>query len=220
MLSEKQVRVLARLGEGLSITDTARIERVSRNTVYRWINDKPAVRAAYNRWKRVCAQSAEARLVALQDKAIDVLVDAMECGNDARLAAMLLTKMGVLKPPDMGATTCEEAQREIEAEQMAERAEVARVEAEAREALGGSGGGGDWRRGELSGRRRRKGSGGRDCRFKAHNKMPSARRFQQDVMIASSSKNAFCQEARGCRYGLAQRTRTTQRTRRGRRENW
>jgi transposase len=141
-LNEKQVAVLEKLAIGMSITDTARLVQVSRYTIYRWLNHNPVVRTAYNRWKRACEQSAESRLVAMQDTAIDIVLEALEVKRDGWLAMMLLRTLGVLKPASMRATNVEWAKQEIEAERLLAEGNLARFVEEARGREGARGGGG------------------------------------------------------------------------------
>ena len=113
-LTPKQAEMLDQLADGMSIADTARIVGVSRNTIYRWLRDDPVVRAAYNKWKLACEESARARLVALQDTAVDVLADELENKRSARIAALLLDRMGLLTRSQSGSTDPRRAAAEIE----------------------------------------------------------------------------------------------------------
>ena len=126
-LTPHQIRTLQLLANGVSITDAALDTGVSRNTIYRWLRCHPTMRAMHERWKQVCHDSAQSRLIALQDTAVEVLAEQLETKRNPRVAAMLLDKMGAMRPPEIKATTPTAAQREIELErrqrniQLAER---------------------------------------------------------------------------------------------------
>ncbi|HEY8750243.1 MAG TPA: hypothetical protein VIM11_19820 [Tepidisphaeraceae bacterium] len=133
-LTPLQATVMEKLSIGMRITDISNLLKVSRNTIYRWLKADPRVRAAYNRWKQVCAQSAETRLLAMQDTALDIVLEQLEVKRDGRLALTLLRHLGVLKPPSIQAATEEWAEREIEAERMMAEGNLTRFVEEAREA--------------------------------------------------------------------------------------
>lgn len=130
-LNWKQIGVLENLASGLSITDAARLVKVSRNTVYRWLTENEIVRAAYNRWKLLSEQSAEARLVALRETAIDVIAEQIVTKRDGRLALSLLKSLHVLKPAELGPTSPAIVKQQVDAQrienhvQSAERMEKA-----------------------------------------------------------------------------------------------
>lgn len=131
-LTPRQVRALTVLANGFGVGDAADAAGVCRGTVYRWLSSDPAVRAIYNRWKRYSVASAQTRLLALQDAAVDVLVEEVQIKQNPKLAAMLLDKMGIMRPVPLGADHLAAAKKEIEVEQrelkaaLGERAKQAR----------------------------------------------------------------------------------------------
>jgi hypothetical protein len=131
-LSDKQVIVLEKLSIAKSITDAAQAADVSRNTIYRWCNEDPVFRAAYNRLKRVCSQSVETRLLALMDLAVDIIREQLEVKRDGRLAMKLLERLNMIKPVHMQATDVESSAREIEAENLVAKARLERYVEEAK----------------------------------------------------------------------------------------
>jgi len=125
-LSPRQVLALKCLANGVSITDAALSARVGRSTVHRWITEHPAFRAAYNRWKAAVQLSAQTRLIALQDLAVEVMSEELEEKRNGRLAALILTKMGALTASPSSATDPRRAGKEIETERQCRDVELAR----------------------------------------------------------------------------------------------
>ena len=115
-LTSQQQAALDELCQGTSIPEAARIAGVSRATLYRWLATNPQVRAAHNRWKATCDESTRSRLKALQDLAVDVIVEQLDTKRNGKLAAMLLDKMGFLAPNPPGAPDSRRAQLEIDLE--------------------------------------------------------------------------------------------------------
>jgi len=100
---------------------------VSRATVYRWLTEHAAFRAAYNRWKAAAELSARSRMVGLQELAIEVVTEEREEKRNGRLAALLLSKMGTLNPTPTGATEEWRAAKEIETDRLRRHIEIARA---------------------------------------------------------------------------------------------
>ena len=115
-LTRQQVVALEELANGMSVTDAAEVAGVSRATLYRWLARDPVVRAAYNRWKAACDESARSRLKALQDLAVDVVTEELDKKRNGRIAAMLLDRMGFLAPAPAGARDSRRAKLEIDLE--------------------------------------------------------------------------------------------------------
>jgi hypothetical protein len=126
-LSIKQITALKCLANGESIQDAALTAHVTRTTVWRWMTNHPAFRAAYNRWKAAADLSARSRLVALQDLAVEVVTEELADKRNGRLAAMILSKMGTLTPTPTGATEERRAAKEIETEQRKRDIDMARA---------------------------------------------------------------------------------------------
>ena len=129
-ISPQQVRALQVLANGMSVVDAANAARVSRTTVYRWLNRDPRVRALHNRWKLTAVESAANRLLALQDIAVEVIGEQIEVNRNGWIALRVLERLGALRPPRIGAASVAGARREIELEDRARELEFARRENE------------------------------------------------------------------------------------------
>jgi len=125
-LKDKQKHALERLAEGFGVHEVAGMVGVARSTVYRWLTQDANVRAAYNRWKLASAESARARLVAVQDIAAQVVAERIENDRDHHLAARVLERMGVLSPAPVSAADSARAAREIELERRQKNVELGR----------------------------------------------------------------------------------------------
>ena len=125
-LTARQVLALKCLMNGVSITDAAITAKVGRTTIHRWITEHPGFRAAYNRWVATTQLSTQSRLIAMQDLAVEVMCEELETKRNGRIAAMLLTKMGVLSPQTPGAIEPKRAGKEIEVERQRRDVALAR----------------------------------------------------------------------------------------------
>jgi hypothetical protein len=97
-LPQTQEAALTALRSGCSFMDAAELAGVDRTTLYRWLQRDPQFRAAYNLWQRELAESAQARLLKLTAKAVEVVEKALERGNE-KVAGQLLKQMGVMRKP-------------------------------------------------------------------------------------------------------------------------
>ena len=79
------------------MTEAARVAGLSRSTVYRWVKEDAAFKAALNRWKDEIEESSRNRLLTLTQSAMDSVERAMERG-DGRLGLQLLKGLGLVKP--------------------------------------------------------------------------------------------------------------------------
>jgi hypothetical protein len=102
-----QRTALELLLEGKSVAETARSAGVARATVFRWLKDDPAFKAAYNLWHEEMEESCRSRLLMLTDKAAGALEKALEAG-DAKAALQLLKGLGLIKPSGPRITDVEE----------------------------------------------------------------------------------------------------------------
>lgn len=124
-LQQRHLKALRALAAGCSMQEAARAAGVNRSTVYRWLSEHPAVRAAYTAWKSATQASAHSRLLAMQDLAVEVLEEALAEKRDGRLAAHILEKTGALAPPTPGPTRPDRAAIEIAAAQREEDVRIA-----------------------------------------------------------------------------------------------
>jgi len=95
-LHVNQRAVLELLMAGKSVAETARVAGVSRGTVYKWLKDDAAFRAAHNQWLDEMEQVGRTRMVMLTEKAVEAVKRALEAG-DGRLGMRLLEKLGVAR---------------------------------------------------------------------------------------------------------------------------
>jgi hypothetical protein len=97
MLSPAQVKVLAELLTGKTITAAAAAAGVERVTVHRWLREDFAFQAAWNRDRQELHREAYARLERLAAKAVDCLEKAID-GGDVKAALVVAKGMGFLAP--------------------------------------------------------------------------------------------------------------------------
>jgi AcrR family transcriptional regulator len=102
-LSTKQQAALELLVAGRSVAETAREVGVARATMFRWLKSDAHFQAAYNRWQHEVQSSCCSRLMAMMDKAVDV-IDMSLMTNNASIAMQLLRGMGMIKERAAGAT--------------------------------------------------------------------------------------------------------------------
>ena len=112
-LPVNQTTCLEELLSGKNVSDAAQAAGVSRMTVYRWLNDNPAFRAAYNQWHAQVKFHARSRLLALSDAAVSAVQKALETG-DAKLGLTILKSIGVLKEQEAGISDPEQVARRMD----------------------------------------------------------------------------------------------------------
>lgn len=84
-LGQTQEAALAALQTGSTFRQAAEVAGVARPTIYRWMQNDPHFRAAYNAWKLEQGESARGRLVKLADQAVDVIQASLSL-NDRKAA--------------------------------------------------------------------------------------------------------------------------------------
>jgi transposase-like protein len=112
-LGAEQQTALESLMSGKSVAETARTVGVTRMTLYRWLKNDPMFRAAYNEWRESLKESCRARLLAMTDKAADVVEKALQSG-DAKWAMDLLKGMGLVAVTPAESTDADVLKREAE----------------------------------------------------------------------------------------------------------
>jgi hypothetical protein len=113
--------VMESLMLGRSMKETAELVGVGRSTIYEWLKNDPAFRAAYNEWQNTVQHNARGRLLALTDIAIDTVANAVAKG-DSKLGMELLTKMKMFDAtPVDRPTNAGEAKQEMDLEEMRRR---------------------------------------------------------------------------------------------------
>jgi len=95
-LSEVQVNVLRRVMAGADISHAAVWAGVNRGTVHRW-HKNPRFAAVLDAWKQRTREVTRNQLVALSERCVHVLSDALD-RDDARVAMSLLKHLGMLTP--------------------------------------------------------------------------------------------------------------------------
>ena len=95
-LTQKQLEVLSHLAGGTTISRAARWSQVHRSTVYLWLENSPAFRAAVNHDRDVLAAATADRICELQVEALDALEDVL-CGPESTAGARLRAAVYVLE---------------------------------------------------------------------------------------------------------------------------
>ena len=114
-LSLSQCRALENLMTGHSMSAAARGAGVGRTTLYRWLKEDPAFRAAHNAWQKDTVAAARSSILALTEPAIRAVAAALESG-DAKTGLKLLSSLGMLTPPTPGSTEPADVQKELHIE--------------------------------------------------------------------------------------------------------
>jgi len=94
-LSPQQLLAVEHLAIGATVTRAAEAAGVSRETVHRWTRDDFTFQAALNRARRELQDAIERRLLAVAEKAMANVADAVEDGN-LNVSVTLLKGLGVL----------------------------------------------------------------------------------------------------------------------------
>lgn len=95
-LSEVQINVLRRVMNGADISHAAVWAGVNRGTIHRW-HKNPRFAAVLDAWKQRTREVTRNQLVALSERCVHVLSDALD-RDDARVAMSLLKHLGMLTP--------------------------------------------------------------------------------------------------------------------------
>lgn len=112
-LTVREIKAIDELLIGKSITDTAVVVGVSRETLSRWKNGNPNFIAEFNRRQQENTEGAAIRLRSLLGKAVDVLEESLKAGN-------LKAAVELLKIVDMYGKMPEQS-RETDAEMILAR---------------------------------------------------------------------------------------------------
>jgi hypothetical protein len=114
-LSRPQEKALQELVGGLGVKAAAVAAGVHRGTLHRWLLEDANFAAAYHAQREQLRENARMRLMAISDRAVDAIMDAVEKG-DTRCALALLKGLGLLSKISPGSTNPEEIAREREVE--------------------------------------------------------------------------------------------------------
>ena len=114
-LEPRQARALEQLLAGASVTEAAKVARVDRSTVHRWLREDWAFQAAYNASRRDLQREIEARLLHIARAAAEAVEQAVKEG-DVRTALAVLKGTGILagERPVIGPEDPTEAEEEAE----------------------------------------------------------------------------------------------------------
>lgn len=104
----------------------AQLAGVNRATVYRWVQNHPEFRAAYNTWQRELAESARSRLLKLSERAVDVIERALQ-ENDREVAVKVLRDMGVMRGRKQGSTDAQVLKLNLDLKAKRERRQAERL---------------------------------------------------------------------------------------------
>ena len=116
-LSPGQASVLREMMAGKSVAAASKVTRVSRSTIYRWQSEDPQFIAALNAWKRQTDESIRNRLLALGDRAVTALNNALlTC--DAKTAMSVLKGLGMLSPAKHGSPDVKVVEEELKLSRM------------------------------------------------------------------------------------------------------
>jgi hypothetical protein len=94
-LSPQQLLAVEQLAIGATVTCAAEAAGVSRETVHRWSREDFTFQAALNRARRDLQDAIERRLLAVAERAMANVADAVEDGN-LNVSLSLLKGLGVL----------------------------------------------------------------------------------------------------------------------------
>lgn len=94
-LTQAQLLTIEALSAGKTVTDAATVGGADRTTVHRWLRHDFEFQAHLNRVKNAKIAAAQAGLIALIEKAVTAVNDAIDQGN-VSLAFSVLDKTGVL----------------------------------------------------------------------------------------------------------------------------
>ena len=125
-LSDNQRNVMIYIAAGNSIAKAARSGRVGRRTVYRWLKEDANFCAVYNAWRRELAQSAQTRLLAMADDALDTIHGAILTGH-VNASLTVAKSMGLLTKPRIGPDDPERIARKRRARAMRQTANELRA---------------------------------------------------------------------------------------------
>ena len=122
-LSPGQMSVLREMMAGKSVAAASKVTRVSRSTIYRWQSEDPQFIAALNAWKRQTDESIRNRLLALGDRAVTALNNALlTC--DAKAAVSVLKGLGMLSPVKHGSPDAKVVEAELNLSRMETQAQI------------------------------------------------------------------------------------------------
>ncbi len=109
-LTPTQRQAIESLSRGRSFKSAASAAGINRRTLYRWLHEDHAFRAAYYSWKAEIQESARARLLSLANAAVAAMGHAIH-KRDARAATALLKGLSILSPNAPGPEDPLESQR-------------------------------------------------------------------------------------------------------------
>jgi hypothetical protein len=118
-LTATQLRALAALVEGATVTAAADAAQVHRSTLARWMRSA-AFAAALNAARAELFEAAQQRVLTMTAKAAAVVEAALAAGDTA-IALAILRGVGVLRPPCIGPTDAAAVQRQLNVKAGADR---------------------------------------------------------------------------------------------------
>ena len=118
-LTQPQRLAIVSLRNSPSRIKAAAAAQVTRQTLWRWMNQDPAFQAAYNAWQQDLIETAHGELLTGMRDAVQTLLRAAR--TDPKYAWRLLESQGVTQPPKPGST---DVQSVAEQQAMQKRVEV------------------------------------------------------------------------------------------------
>lgn len=114
-LTPPQREAVRLLAVGSSVAGAAQALGLSRMTLYRWMKEDAAFRAAYNAWQREMITSVRSRLLQLTEDAFNTVATAVR-GGDRRCSLAVLNAHGLLSPATPGVDEVETLRRLMDLE--------------------------------------------------------------------------------------------------------
>jgi len=122
-LSTIQLSVLREVMAGKSIMAASKSTRVARSTIYKWQSEDPDYIAALNAWKRQTDESIRNRLLAMADRAVTAINNAL-LSCDTKAAVSLLKGLGMFSPVKHGSADAKSAEDELKLNRLESETQV------------------------------------------------------------------------------------------------
>jgi hypothetical protein len=122
-LSTIQLSVLREVMAGKSIMAASRSTRVARSTIYKWQSEDPDYIAALNAWKRQTDESIRNRLLAMADRAVTAINNAL-LSCDTKAAVSLLKGLGMFSPVNHGSADAKSVEDELKLNRLESETQV------------------------------------------------------------------------------------------------
>ena len=125
-LTPQQILAIEQLTTGATIGKTAEAVGVSRETVHRWLREDWTFQAAANSARRDIHEAVQRRLLAMTDRALSTVAEAIDKG-DLGASLALLKRLGTLDGPAVSVGSDDPKVLAEEAEIRTREADMART---------------------------------------------------------------------------------------------